>query len=69
MTRVKIPDFAKDFPEMAQSLVQTRLPFYCINCQHKRETTYLTPDFGPFCDECLKEAEKVTLIKALMDQP
>lgn len=60
MTRNKIPPFAVNdelYPLQAQSLLETRLPFYCCNCQRKAETTYLTPNFGPFCDECLKELD------------
>jgi len=67
MTRTHIPLFARDYPEVAETLNQTRLPFYCINCQRKRETTYLTPNFGPFCDECLEEAKKVELIQSIIN--
>lgn len=58
MTRTTIPSFAvEDSAEYPETAAGTHLPFYCINCYRKRETTYLTPDFGPFCDECLKEVE------------
>ncbi len=67
MTRNPIPSFARNFPDIAMDLAQTRLPFYCANCQRKRETTYLTPDFGPFCDECLDEASKVALVRRLTE--
>jgi len=63
MTRTHIPSFAADYPEVAVTLEQARLPFYCTNCYRKRETSYLTPNFGPFCDECLQEAGKVGLVK------
>jgi hypothetical protein len=53
--KTPIPDFAADYPEVAETIFDLRLPFYCANCYHKRETTYVTPNFGPFCDECLKE--------------
>jgi hypothetical protein len=52
-----IPSFASDYPERASTLDHTRLPFYCINCQRKRRTKYLTDDFGPFCEDCLQELE------------
>ena len=52
---VPVPDFAKDYPDQAQTLEQTRLPFYCCNCQRKRPTRYMTPDLGPFCQECYKQ--------------
>ena len=52
-----VPDFAADYPERAASIVHTRLPFYCANCRRKRPTKYLTPNFGPFCEECSKEIE------------
>ena len=68
MSRVTIPAYASDHPEQAQTLLQAMLPFYCINCYRKRETTYLTPDFGPFCDECLAGARKVALIRQLMEE-
>jgi hypothetical protein len=55
MTYTPVPDFAADYPEIAETLEQARLPFYCINCYQKRETVYLTPNFGPFCRECVKE--------------
>lgn len=58
MTRTKIPSFAiEDSAEYPETAAGTHLPFYCINCYRKRETTYLTPNFGPFCDECLEEVE------------
>ncbi len=50
-----VPKFASDMPEVAQTLSQTRLPFYCCNCQRKRETAYVTENFGPFCRDCLSE--------------
>ena len=65
MTRTSIPAYAADYPERAQTLTQAFLPFYCINCYRKRETTYLTPDFGPFCDACLEEARP--LMKEAID--
>lgn len=49
-----IPAFAEDYPKIARTLEQTRLPFYCCNCQRKRITRYINPNFGPFCDECLE---------------
>lgn len=55
MRRTTIPAFAADYPERAQTIDQARLPFYCCNCLRKKETTYLTPNFGPFCDECLED--------------
>lgn len=55
--REPIPQFTSDYPEVAQTIEQTRLPFYCYNCYRKRETRYITPNFGPFCDDCLKEIE------------
>jgi hypothetical protein len=61
---VKIPDFASGYPERAETLAHTRLPFYCCNCQRKRETAYLTPDFGPFCRECLGQI-KPLLVRRL----
>ena len=45
----------ESYPEIATLSEQMRLPFYCINCYHKRPTAYLTPNFGPFCADCLKE--------------
>lgn len=65
MTRNSIPAFAVDYPERAQTLAQAFLPFYCINCYRKAETTYLTPDFGPFCDACLRDTEKLAIVQAL----
>lgn len=50
-----VPDFAVDYPERAETLDHARLPFYCVNCHRKRPTRYLTPNFGPFCGECLRE--------------
>lgn len=50
------PPFADDYPEIAKTPEMLRLPFYCCNCQRKRHTAYLTPNFGPFCWECLHEA-------------
>lgn len=61
MTRHAIPAFAADYPEVAKTLEHTRLPFYCMNCQRKRETTYLTPDFGGLCDECIGEMNRAPL--------
>jgi len=55
-----VPDFAKDYPEQADSIDHVRLPFYCCNCLQKRPTRYLTPNFGLFCAECLREFEKGT---------
>jgi len=55
MTRTKVPSYAADYPKRATDIKHFSLPFYCINCQRKRDTTYLTPDFGPFCDDCLGE--------------
>lgn len=52
-----VPEFARDYPNVAQTLRQTRLSFYCMNCQRKRPTRYLTPDFGPLCEDCLREIE------------
>jgi hypothetical protein len=51
----RIPSYAADYPEIAETLAQAMLPFYCINCYRKRETRYVTPNFGPFCENCLKE--------------
>lgn len=55
-----IPEFMKDYPEVAQNLEQVRLTFYCMNCQRKRSTTFITPNFGPLCYECVGELEKVS---------
>lgn len=49
-----IPAFAENYPEIAKTLEQVRLPFYCCNCQRKRNTYYINPNFGPFCKECLE---------------
>ena len=57
LNRVVVPAFAADFPGRADTLDRARLPFYCINCYRKMETSYITSDFGPFCDDCLKELE------------
>jgi hypothetical protein len=57
--RNTIPSFAADYPARAVTLEQLSLPFYCINCQRKKETIYLTPDFGPFCDDCLQEVQSL----------
>ena len=65
MTRTPIPAYAADYPEVAQTLSQCFLPFYCINCYRKRETVYLTPDFGPFCEECLKQLPSSRLEEAV----
>lgn len=51
----RVPDFAKDYPERAETLEQARLPFYCCNCYRKGPTRWLTPNFGPFCASCLRE--------------
>ena len=67
MTRNTVPAFAADYPEVAQTLGHTRLPFYCCNCQRKRETTYLTDNFGPFCDDCLKEVPQFTCSLCTID--
>ncbi len=53
----KIPDWASDYPEIAETLEQARLPFYCINCYRKKPTKYITENFGPFCELCLEELE------------
>lgn len=53
--RNTVPGWAADLPECAETLQQLSLPFYCCNCYRKRTTTYLTSDFGPFCDECIQE--------------
>lgn len=55
MIRNTIPNFAADYPVTATDISHLRLTFYCINCMRKRETTYLTPNFGPFCDACIAE--------------
>lgn len=55
-----VPEFAQhnaDYPEVATKVDHLRLTFYCCNCTHKREAAYVTPNFGPFCRECLKELE------------
>jgi len=52
-----IPKFASDYPEIAQTLEQARLTFYCMNCYRKRSTAFLTPDFGPLCHECIEELD------------
>lgn len=44
-------------PAAATELKYVYLPFYCINCLRKAETWYLTPNFGSFCADCLKEIE------------
>lgn len=70
-----VPDFAKgdDYPNNAITINQTYLPFYCINCDQKSETAYLTPNFGPFCKNCIDELMQHILIldfeeiKALCD--
>jgi hypothetical protein len=54
----EIPFFAKDYPERATELNHLSLTFYCINCQRKAKTRYLTSDFGPFCDDCINELKK-----------
>lgn len=64
MTRTKIPSYAIDYPERAVEIAHFHLPFYCINCWRKRETTYLTPNFGPFCDECIVELRTTWVEKA-----
>jgi hypothetical protein len=64
MTRNPIPKFAADYPERATELNHLHLTFYCINCQRKRETTYITPNFGPFCDECMNDLQTVMVAKA-----
>lgn len=64
MTRTPIPTYAADYPERAQTLAHAILPFYCCNCYRKRETTYLTPNFGPFCDECLEEIQPLLIERA-----
>jgi hypothetical protein len=55
-----VPAFAEEYPNRAENITHTRLPFYCINCQGKAATCYLTPNFGPLCAECLKEIPEVT---------
>jgi hypothetical protein len=59
--RVQVPTWAADYPAIAQTLEQARLPFYCMNCLRKKETAYLTPNFGPVCDECLEELKTAKL--------
>lgn len=66
MIRTPVPSYADRHPEVATTLEQARLPFYCCNCYRKRETIYLTPDFGPFCSECLKELWSYD-VNALLD--
>lgn len=61
----QIPIFASDYPERAQTWAHFQLPFYCINCQRKRPTRYLTPNFGPFCKECLMQ---ISIAKLPEDQ-
>ena len=55
MRNIMVPAFAFNYPVKAETLEQTRLPFYCANCQQKRMTRYLTPNFGPFCLDCFAE--------------
>jgi hypothetical protein len=50
-----VPSWAADYPNVAQTVKQTRLTFYCINCQTKRPTRFITPNFGPVCEACEKE--------------
>lgn len=64
----KIPDFAAKYPETAQDLKQAWLPIYCINCYHKRETAYITPNFGPFCRACLEELNTALQVKLDLDK-
>lgn len=56
----RVPWFAKDakdYPARATELEHLSLSFYCINCQRKADTEYLTPNFGPFCADCIRELE------------
>lgn len=65
MTRfILVPQFAVDYPELAETIEHARLPFYCCNCLRKRPTTYLAPNFGPFCKDCLDEV--VPLLNPLL---
>lgn len=57
-----VPNFASDAPSRAAVLRDLSLPYYCINCQRKADTVYLTPNFGPFCAECVKELETHMMI-------
>ncbi len=50
-----VPAYARNFPRIAETLEQARLPFYCMNCQQKGPTGWPTPNFGPLCHECAKE--------------
>lgn len=52
-----VPAFVSDYPEKATTVLHLNLPCYCINCQRKAETTWLTPNFGPICRECYAEIE------------
>ena len=61
-----IPEYAKDYPDVAQTLEQASLPFYCCNCYRKAETTWVTPNLGPFCALCLAEIPDVERIDALI---
>ena len=51
----RVPAFAHDYPVVAQTVEQMRLPFYCMNCYHKGPTGWVTPNFGPICAACAKE--------------
>lgn len=52
-----MPDFAANYPDTAKTIKQLGLTFYCINCLRKTETTFLTPNFGPVCRQCVKELD------------
>lgn len=54
----------EDYPKLASKVTHLSLPWYCINCLTKAETTYLTHNFGPFCRGCAKEAESLGMVKA-----
>lgn len=55
VTMEPVPKFAADHPLIAETMEQARLTFYCMNCYRKRPTGWVTPNFGPLCEECLEE--------------
>lgn len=51
----RVPRWAEDLPPIAQTVEQMRLPFYCMNCSRKGPTGWVTPNFGPLCEQCAEE--------------
>lgn len=52
----ELPTWTASLPEVAE--VSQSSTFYCMNCLRKRSATWITPNFGPLCRECVEEMKK-----------